>query len=173
MKTPKPFRKIATMAMVGSAAAGISVLAFGAASAYAANGVQPVTFSVDPGSLTLAQAPFDPIALVPGTATAMPDTTVTDGRNTFGVVNGWTASNVASDLTVSGGGTIAASNIAMAQTGAFTAGTGTDDNTTGGTVAVSGDSVNSVYTYTPTADLTVPANPNSGSYTGTVTQTVL
>jgi hypothetical protein len=173
MQTRKTFRKIATMAVLGSAAAGISVLGFGAVAANAANGVQPVTFSVSAGSLTIAQAPSAAIALVAGTATAMPVTTVTDGRNGTLRTGDWTASNVASDLNESGGGVITASNIAMAQTGNFTAGTGTADNTTGGTVAVTGDSINSVYTYTPTADLTVPANPNSGSYTGTVTQTVV
>jgi hypothetical protein len=40
-------------------------------------------------------------------------------------------------------------------------------------VAVTADTINSVYTYTPTADLTVPANATAGNYTGTVTQTVL
>lgn len=173
MQSRKSFRKIATMAVVSSAAAGVSVLGFGAVAANAANGVQPVTFSVSSGSLTIAQAPSAAIALVPDTATGMPVTTVTDGRNDTLRTGDWTASNVASDLNESGGGVISASNIAMAQTGNFTAGTGSADNSTGGTVAVSGDSINSVYAYTPTADLTVPANPNSGSYTGTVTQTVV
>lgn len=174
MPTRKPlFRKIVTMAVAGTAAVGMSVLGFGAVAANAANGVQPVTFSVSAGSLTIAQTPSAAIALVAGVATAMPDTTVTDGRNDFGRTGAWVATNTASDLTESGGGIITASNIAMAQTGGFTAGTGSDDNTVGGTVAVTGDSINSVYVYTPTADLTVPANPDSGSYTGTVTQTVL
>jgi hypothetical protein len=167
------FRKIATMAVVSSAAAGVSLFGFGAVAANAANGVQPVTFSVDAGSLTIAQTPSTAIALVAGTPTAMPRTTVTDGRNDTLRTGDWTASNVASDLNESGGGVITADNIAMAQTGGFTAGDGTADNSTGGTVAASTDSINSVYTYTPTADLTVPTNPNSGSYTGTVTQTVV
>ena len=166
-------RSIVTLTLAGTAALGISVVGFGAAAADAANGVQPVTFSVSSGSLTIEQTPSAAIALVDGTAVAMPLTVVTDGRNDVARTSNWNATNAASDLTESGGGTIAATNIALAQTGAFTTGTGTADNTTGGTVAVTGDSINSVYAYTPTADLTVPANPNSGSYTGTVTQTVL
>jgi hypothetical protein len=166
-------RKIVKFTVAGTAAVGMSVLGFGAVAANAANGVQPVTFSVSSGSLTIAQTPSAAIALVAGSATAMPDTTVTDARNDFGRTGAWTATNAASDLTESGGGIITGSNIAMAQTGSFTAGTGSDDNTVGGTVAVTGDSINSVYVYTPTADLTVPADPNSGSYTGAITQTVV
>jgi hypothetical protein len=165
-------RTILRLCVVGTAALGMSAIGFGTVAASAANGVQPVTFSVTEGSLTIAQAPTDPIALVPGTATAMPATTVTDGRNDALRTAAWTASNTASDLTGSGGGTITASNIAMAQTGSFTTGTGSATNAAG-TVAVTADSINSVYTYTPTADLTVPANANSGDYTGTVTQTVV
>jgi hypothetical protein len=173
MRTYPSFRKLMALTVAGTAAFGVSALGFGAVAAYAANGVQPVTFSVSGGSLTIAQTPSAAIALVPGTATAMPSTTVTDGRNDTLRSGNWSASNVASALSETGGGIITADNIAMAQTGAFTTGTGSADNSTGGTVAVTGDSINSVYTYTPTADLTVPANPNSGSYTGTVTQTVV
>jgi hypothetical protein len=168
-----PIRKIVKLAIASTAAVGMSALGFDAVAANAANGVQPVTFSVSAGSLTIAQTPSAAIALVAGVATAMPDTTVTDGRNDFGRTGIWTATNAVSDLTESGGGIITASNIAMAQTGGFTAGTGSGDDTVGGTVAVTGDTINSVYVYTPTADLTVPANPNSGSYTGAVTQTVV
>jgi hypothetical protein len=173
MRAHKPVLRIIAVAVVGSATAGASLFGFGALAASAANGVQPVTFSVGGGSLTLAQTPSAAIALVAGTATAMPVTTVTDGRNADLRTSNWVASNVASDLTEPGGSTISADNIAMAQTGSFTTGTGSADNTVGGTVTVTGDSINSVYTYTPTADLTVPANANAGSYTGTVTQTVV
>jgi hypothetical protein len=164
-------RKVVILGAASSLTVAMSLLGVGAIAAHAANGVQPVTFGVATGNLTIAEAPSGAIALVPGNATAMPATTVTDGRNDTLRTGAWTASNVASDLTESGGGVITASNIAMAQTGAFTPGTGTAVNTVG-TVTVNADSINSVYTYTPTADLTVPANPNSGSYTGTITQTV-
>ena len=65
MRTRKPLiRKIVTMAVAGTAAVGMSVVGFGVVAADAANGVQPVTFSVSSGSLTIAQAPSAAIALV-------------------------------------------------------------------------------------------------------------
>jgi hypothetical protein len=174
MPTHKCFRRVTTIAVVGGVTTVIAAFGFGATAAHAANGVQPVTFSVAEGALTIEQSPSSTaIALVAGSATSMPDTTVTDGRNDALRSSNWTASNVASDLSESGGGSITASNIAMAQIGRFTAGTGAADNSTGGTVGVTGDSINSVYTYTPTADLTVPATASSGSYAGTITQTVV
>jgi hypothetical protein len=175
MQLDRCLRRIAVLGVAGVATPVmcVSALGFGAGAAYADNGVQPVTFSVGAGSLTIAQTPSAPIALTANSATAMPVTTVTDGRNDVLRTGGWSVSNVASDLTESGGGVITANNIAVAQSGSFTTGTGSADATMGGTVSATGDSINSVYTYTPTAELTVPTGPSAGSYSGTVTQTVV
>jgi hypothetical protein len=167
-------RKIVTLALGSAATVGMSLLGVGATAASAANGVQPVTFDIGAGSLALAQTPSTAIALVPGTATAMPVTTVTDGRNDFARTGAWSATNVVSNLDETGGGQIPASSIAVAQaTASFTAGSGTATGSSPGSIVVTGDSIDSVYTYTPTANLTVPGHPNSGSYTGTVTQTLV
>jgi hypothetical protein len=139
--------------------------------AHAENGVQPVTFEITGGSLALAQTPAAPIALVGGTAVDMPVTTVTDARNDFGRSGAWAVTANASDL-VAASATIDADQITLAQSGSFTSGTGTVDAEPVGLVSASDDSIDSVYTYTPTATLAVQSHPYSGSYTGTVTQTV-
>jgi hypothetical protein len=164
--------RAAALATAGALVGGVSLLGF-ALPAYAANGVEPVTFTVAGGVLALAETPDSGTALIPGTPTDMPVTTVTDGRNDGGRSGAWTATNAASDLTETGGGVIASANIAMGEaTASFTGGSGIA-SVTAGSVAVTADTINSVYTYTPTADLTVPANATAGNYTGTVTQTVL
>jgi hypothetical protein len=168
--------RVTTLVTAGMVMGSLALLGF-AVPASAANGVEPVTFTVTGGFLTLLQTPDSGTVLIPSTDTAMPVTTVTDGRNDVGRLASWTATNTASDLTETGA-TIPAADISVDQTGAsFTYGTGTPVNTPGsagtaGTVAVTADSIDSVYTYTPTANLTVPADPYVGTYSGTVTQTV-
>lgn len=161
------FRKIATLATAGTVAAGMSVLGFGITPAFAVD--QPVTFAVAAsGSLAIAQTPTAGTVLVPATAVNMPGTTVTDSRN--GTVRDWTVSASASNL-VSGANTILASAVTLAQSGSFTTGTGTVG--TLGLVSASADSIDSVYSYTPTATLAAQGNIPAGSYAGTVTQTVV
>jgi hypothetical protein len=165
----KKMKKIASVSIAGLAA--VATGGFGSSVAHAANGVQPVTFEVSAGSLALAQTPTTGTLLVEGTAVAMPDTTITDGRNAFDRSGAWTVTSTASDLDEAGGASIAAIQITLAQSGAFTIGTGTAGAL--GLVSASADSIDSVYTYTPTAELAPQTRPYSGSYTGTVTQTVV
>lgn len=165
-------RKIITLATAGTATAGLSLLGFGVNPAVAANGVEPVTFEVGPGSLALAQTPSAGTVLVQSTAVDMPVTTITDGRNAFERTGAWSVTATASDLNEVGGASIPAADITLAQSGSFTAGTGTVDEVPVGLVSASEDSIDSVYSYTPTAELAPQSHPNSGSYTGTVTQTV-
>lgn len=164
-------RKIATLAAAGTITAGMSVLTIGIAPASAENGVEPVTFEVDAGSLALAQTPTAGTALVEGSAVNLPSTTVTDGRNAFDRSGSWTVTATASALAEAGGASIPASDITLDQSGSFTSGSGTVGEL--GLVSASADSIDSVYTYTPTAALTAQTLPYSGSYTGTVTQTVV
>ena len=169
-------RKIITLATTATAAASISLLGLGLTAAQAANGVEPVTSEVGAsGSLSLAQIPSTGTALVQATPVDMPVTTVTDGRN--GAVRNWTVTATASSL-VSGSHSIAASQITLDEEGSFTVGTGTAANPvpvvgTGTLVSATADSIDSVYTYTPTAQLAAQGNIAAGSYTGVVTQTVL
>jgi hypothetical protein len=162
-------RKIITLATAGTATAGLSLLGLGVNPA-GADAVQPVTFEVTAGSLALAQTPTSTL-LVEGSAEAMPVTTVTDGRNAFDRSGAWTVTAAASDLTEVGGASIPAADITLAQSGSFTTGSGTVGAL--GLVSASADSIDSVYTYTPTAELAVQVLPYSGYYTGTVTQTVV
>jgi hypothetical protein len=148
----------------------ISAGGFGSSIAHAANGVQPVTFEVTAGSLALAQTPTSTL-LVEGSAQDMPVTTVTDGRNAFDRSGAWTVTATASDLDEAGGASIPAADITLDQSGSFTSGSGTVGAL--GLVSASADSIDSVYTYTPTAELAAQTLPYSGSYTGTVTQTVV
>jgi hypothetical protein len=164
----KKMKKIASVSIAGLAA--IATGGFGSSIAHAANGVQPVTFEVTAGSLALAQTPTSTL-LVEGSAQDMPVTTVTDGRNAFDRSGAWTVTATASDLDEVGGASIAASEITLAQSGSFTSGSGTVGAL--GLVSASADSIDSVYTYTPTAELAPQTLPFSGSYTGTVTQTVV
>jgi hypothetical protein len=163
-------RKIITLATTGTCAVSLSLLGLGATAAHAENGVQPVTFEVTAGSLALAQTPTSTL-LVQNSAVAMPATTVTDGRNSFDRSGAWTVTATASDLDESGGASIAADQITLAQSGSFTSGSGTIGAL--GLVSASADTIASVYTYTPTAQLATQTLPYSGSYTGTVTQTVV
>lgn len=170
-------RKIATLATAGSAAAGLSLLGLGITPAYAVD--EPVTFEVAGGLLAIAQTPTAGTALVQGSAVNMPVTTVTDGRAEFDRTGAWTVSASVTALTETGGATILANQITLDETvGSFTAGTGTRVAAaavvaTGPLVSATGDSINSVFTYTPTALLAAQTLPFSGSYTGTVTQTVV
>ena len=169
-------RKIVTLATAGSAAASLSLLGLGISPADAVD--QPVTFEVAPGVLAIAQTPTAGTALVQGSAVNMPVTTVTDGRAEFDRTGAWTVSASVTALTA-GSATIAANQITLDETvGSFTAGTGTRVAAaavvaTGPLVSATGDSINSVFTYTPTALLAAQTLPFSGSYTGTVTQTVV
>ena len=120
------------------------------------------------GSLSLDQTSTAGTALVEGVAVALPETTVTDGRS--GTARNWTVTATVTDL-VSGVDTIPASEVTLAQSGSFTAGSGVvvaGD----GLVSVTGASLDSVYTYTPTAELHPQGDIPAGSYAGTVTQTV-
>ncbi|MEY2476893.1 MAG: hypothetical protein QOG87_2208 [Actinomycetota bacterium] len=171
------FRKMLTLAVAGTAVAGTSLLGVGMTAAYAAD--QPVTFEVAGGTLAIAQTPTAGTALVQGTAVDMPVTTVTDGRAEFDRTGSWVVSASVTNLTESGGATILADQITLDETvGSFTAGTGTRVAAaavvaTGPLVSATGDSINSVFTYTPTALLAAQTLPFSGSYAGTVTQTVV
>jgi hypothetical protein len=129
---------------------------------------RPVCALTPSGSLSLAQTPSAGTALIIGSAVDLPATTVTDSRN--GTVRSWTVTAVASDL-VNGAATIVAADIVLDQSGAFTTGTGTIGED--GLVSATADSIDSVYTYTPTAQLAAQGNIAAGSYTGVVTQTVL
>ena len=171
-------RKIALLAAASTA--GLVFCTTGGPAASAAE--EPVTFSVDEGVLALAQTPSAGTGLVEGTAVDMPVTTVTDGRNQASRSGSWTITATASDLVADEGGadeaTIAANQITLAETGSFTSGSGTLDNPaavvgTGTIQSVTGDTIESVYTYTPTAALATQTLPFSGDYTGTVTQTVV
>ncbi|MEA2933352.1 MAG: hypothetical protein QOI56_2137 [Actinomycetota bacterium] len=169
-------RKILTLATAGTAAASISLFVLGTPAAHALNGVEPVTFQVTANtSLALAQTPSAGTPLVQGTAANMPVTTVTDGRNAFDRTGAWSVTATASDLTATQGGshTILAAQITLAQSGTFNSGGGTVDATPVGLVSTSDDTVDSVYTYTPTAQLAPQTSPFAGSYSGTVTQTVV
>src|SRR5207253_6746972 len=121
------------------------------------------------GSLTLAQTPTVGTALVEGTAVALPVTTVTDTR--AGATRNWTVTATASDLVTAGGATIPGAQVTVAQSGSFRTGSGTLG--AGGLVSATADTVGSVYTYTPTATLADQGPIFSGSYVGTVTQTVV
>lgn len=143
---------------------------------------QPVTFSVGEGVLALAQTPTAGTVLAEGTAVAMPVTTVTDGRNQASRSASWTITGTASNLVADSGGpdqaTIAADQITLEEAGSFTSGSGTlgDDPAVVGTgplQSVTANTIDSVYSYTPTATLATQTLPFSGDYTGTVTQTVV
>jgi hypothetical protein len=169
--------KIITLASGGVATAGLSLLGFGISPAYAVD--QPVTFEVAGGSLAIAQTPTAGTALVEGTAVNMPVTTVTDSRADFSRTGAWTVSASVTNLTESGGATILSDQLTMDETvGSFTGGTGTRVGAaavvaTGPLVSATGDSIDSVFTYTPTILLAAQTLPFSGSYAGTVTQTVV
>jgi hypothetical protein len=170
-------QKFITLAIAGIATAGISLLALGVSPAFAVD--QPVTFEVTGGSLEIAQTPTAGTALVQGTPVDMPVTTITDGRADFDRTGSWTVSASVTDLTESGGASILADQITLDETvGSFTAGTGTRVGmaavvATGPLVSATGDSINSVFTYTPTALLAAQTLPFAGSYAGTVSQTVV
>jgi hypothetical protein len=165
----KKMKKIASVSIAGLAA--IATGGFGPSIAHAANGVQPVTFEVSAGSLALAQTPTAGTLLVQGSPVNLPSTTITDGRNAFDRSGAWTVTATASDLDEVGGASILAADITLGQSGSFTSGSGTVGAL--GLVSASADSIDSVYTYTPTAALAPQTLPYSGSYTGTVTQTVV
>lgn len=165
----KKMKKIAAVSIVGLTA--VATGGFGSSIAQAENGVEPVTFEVTAGSLALAQTPTAGTALVQGSAVSLPVTTVTDGRNAYDRSGAWTVTATASALSETGGASIAATEITLAQSGVFTSGSGTVGAL--GLVSASADTIDSVYTYTPTAQLATQTLPYSGSYTGTVTQTVV
>lgn len=171
-------RKIAFLAAATTSGLVLSTMAGPAASA----AEEPVTFSVEEGVLALDQTPSTGTVLVEGTAVAMPVTTVTDGRNQASRTGSWTITATASDLVADAGGvdeaTIAGSDITLDETGSFTSGSGTLVDPvavvgTGTLQSVTANSIESVYTYTPTATLATQTLPFSGAYTGTVTQTVV
>ena len=174
-------RKIITLATAGTAAASLSIFGLGLTPAYAID--NPVTFEVETGSLSIAQTPASTL-LVEGSAEDMPVTTVTDGRSEVTRTGAWVVSASASDLVSDLAGpdeaTIDADQITIDETaGSFTSGSGTPTHpaaVVGGPAALvsaTADTIDSVYTYTPTALLAAQTLPFAGSYTGTVTQTVV
>jgi hypothetical protein len=120
------------------------------------------------GSLTIAQTPTAGTALVEDTAVALPVTTVTDTRTD---ASSWIVTATVSDLESTEGAVIPGSQITLDQSGSFTFGTGTVG--TDGLVSAVAVSIGSVYTYTPTAEIAAQGNITAGTYTGTVTQTVV
>jgi hypothetical protein len=122
---------------------------------------------ISSGLLSLDQTPTTGTALVEGVAVALPETTVTDSR--IGATRSWTVTATVTDL-VSGVDTIPSTEITLAQSGTFTTGSGVVGGD--GLVSVTDDSIDSVYTYTPTAELHPQGDIPAGSYAGTVTQTV-
>jgi hypothetical protein len=130
---------------------------------------RPMCTPIISGSLSLAQTPTSGTALIVSSAVNLPVTTVTDSRN--GLVRNWTVTATSSDLVSAGGSTISGADIALEQSGTFTTGTGTVGNDS--LVSATADTIDSVYTYTPTAELAPQGNIPAGSYAGTVTQTVL
>ena len=170
-------RRIITVAAAGGATAGLSLLVMGAGPAFAVD--QPVTFEVANGTLAIAQTATAGTALVQGSAVDMPVTTITDGRADFSRTGAWTVTASVTALVEGGGATILANQITLDETvGSFTSGTGTRVGTaavvaSGPLVSATGDSIDSVFTYTPTALLAAQTLPYSGSYAGTVTQTVV
>ena len=160
----------------GTALATTSVLFLGVSPAGAVD--QPVTFEVAAGTLSIAQTPTAPVALIEGSPVAMPVTTVTDGRNAFDRSGAWTVSAASSDLDEPLGGQIAATQITLdTATGNFFNGTGTIAPASvdgfGVLLEATNDTINSSFIYTPTAEMRALTNPNSGVYSGTVTQTVV
>jgi len=176
-------RKILTLATAGTAAASLSIFGLGLTPAYAEDEI--VTFEVADGELIIAQTPAG-TALVQASAVAMPVTTVTDGRNAFGRSGAWTVSASVTDLSAGTVGVgagihlIDSDQITLDETvGSFTGGTGTRvgaaavvGDTPATLVSATGDSITSVFTYTPTALLATQTLPYAGNYSGTVTQTV-
>ncbi len=174
-------RKIITLATAGTAAASLSLFGVGINAAYAVD--QPVTFEVESGDLIIAQTPTSTL-LVEGAAQNMPVTTVTDGRSEVTRTAAWTvsasASNLISDLAGPDEATILADQITIDETpGSFTTGSGTRvaaAPVVGGPatlVSATADTIDSVFTYTPTVLLATQTLPFAGSYTGTITQTVV
>jgi hypothetical protein len=161
----KNMKKIASVSIISLTA--IATGGFTSSIAHAVD--ETVTFEIASGSLAIAQTAAG-TTLVANNAVDMPVTTVTDGRNDTARTGAWTVTAATSVLTA-GSATIPGSNVALAVTlGSFNGTGGTV--AAGGLVSATGNSINSVFTYTPTALLTIPANPNSGIYTGIVTQTV-
>ena len=173
-------RKIITLATAGTAAASLSLFGFGITAANAAlTADQDVTFAVESsGVLAISQVSPTAQALTAGTAANLAPTTVSDGRND---VRDWTVSAHSSALVQAPFPDIAIDSVAFAVAGtpaaAFASG---DSGTVDGTpvapviVSVSGDTIDSAYTYTPTATLSSSlGNIAAGDYTGTVTQTVV
>jgi hypothetical protein len=180
--TTMKLRKMITLAAAGTAVASLSLFGVGITAAYAVD--QPITFEVTAGSLAIAQTATAGTALTQATPANMPVTTVTDGRNSAARTGAWTVTGTASNLfAVNGAGTgddatILAAQITLDESGSFTTLTGTpvdEAAVVGGPAALvsaTGDAIDSVYSYTPTATLAAQTRPFSGSYTGSVTQTV-
>lgn len=171
-------RTFALLATAGTAGMILSTLGGPAASAVD----QPITFAVEEGVLALAQTPTAGTVLIETTAVTMPVTTVTDGRNQATRSASWTITATASDLVADAAGpdeaTIAGNQITLAESGTFTFGSGTLGNEasvvgTGTLQSVVDNTIDSAYTYTPTATLATQVLPLSGDYAGIVTQTVV
>ncbi|MCU1501742.1 MAG: hypothetical protein JWM12_1096 [Ilumatobacteraceae bacterium] len=145
-----------------------------------ADAAEPVQFDVASGALSISQTPTAGTTLVQNTAVQLPQTVVTDGRNNAGRTGAWTVTITASNLVHTAGAdsaTIGADQITMDEiSGAVAAGgTITDEPAvvgTGALVSITGDGIDSTYTYTPTAQLASQTKPFSGAYVGTITQTV-
>lgn len=180
-------RKIVTLATAGTAAVSISLFGLGLPAAHA-DSTQPVTFQVENnGSLVLYQDNSLGTTLLDGSAVNLPVTTVTDNRNSFARSGAWSVSASASPLLATEViatvttivATIVGNQITLDETlGSFTSGTGSrvgQSPVVGGPAALvsaTGNSIDSVFTYTPTALLAAPHSV-AGLYLGTISQTVV
>jgi hypothetical protein len=174
-------RKILTLATAGTAAASLSLFGLGLTPAYA-DADQPITFEVEGGFLVINQTATSSL-LIEATAVNMPSTAVTDGRSDVTRSGEWTVTATASNLVSDEGGldeaTILSTQITLNETpGSFSPGSGTRVDAiavvgTGTLVSATADTIDSVYTYVPTATLAAQTLPFAGSYSGNVVQTVV
>ena len=170
MKLPK----IVPLTAAASLAAGLSLFGVAGPASADVGPAQPVTFTVASGALSLSQTAAPAITLVEGTAVDLPVTSVVDGRNDTARSGAWTVTAEVTDL-VAGAATIPAGDVAIAASaGGFDSGTGTVGTPPADVlVSVTADSIDSAYSFTPTATLATQSHPFSGTYEGTVTQTVV
>lgn len=165
----------------------VSVLPLAAAHA------QVASISISGGSLSIATANFSFSA---ATLTGANQTASTNAASAWSAIDprgtgaSWTVSITGANLTSAAGSvettarTIAAANLAV-NTGSFTAGTGSDaaSGITGSTSLALSTSPQTLvsatadhkgtYTYTPSLDLTIPANAYRSNYSGTVGSSAL
>ena len=177
-------RKIITLATAGTAAASLSLFGVGITAAYAVD--QPVTFGIDlrdPWRSPRRRPPHFWWKPLPRTCRSRPSpmAAARSDRSAAWTVSA-NASNLVANVGLSDEATILAGQITIDETsGSFTTGTGTRvaeaavvaGATPSALVSATGDTIDSVFTYTPTALLAAQILPFAGAYSGTVTQTVV